>query len=113
MSRTEATSDATLSRNVTTFHSAGVIGVDRLMGLPLAAQDFYQVQVNVDYLSGMIYAEHCRSTDTAAGGAKQIFDMALRSSDGIPDVLVGDQDPKLTSTLFREFTWRIGSSLIV
>jgi hypothetical protein len=39
--------------------------------------------------------------------------MALRSGDGIPDVLVVDHDPKFTSNLFREFTRRIGSSLLV
>jgi transposase InsO family protein len=39
--------------------------------------------------------------------------MALRSGDGIIDVLVVDHDPKFPSTLFREFTRRIGSSLIV
>ncbi len=39
--------------------------------------------------------------------------MALRSGDGIPDVLGVDHDPKLTSTLFKEFTRRIGSSLMV
>lgn len=40
-------------------------------------------------------------------------DTALRSGDGIPDVLVVDHDPKFTSNLFREFTRRIGSSLLV
>ena len=91
----------------------GVIGVDWLMGLPLTAQGFDQVQVHVDYLSGKVYAVPCRSTDTAADAAKHILDMALRSGDGIPDVLVVDHDPKFTSNLFREFTRRIGSSLLV
>jgi transposase InsO family protein len=45
--------------------------------------------------------------------AQIILEVALRSGDGIPDVLVVDHDPKFTSTLFREFTWCIGSSLIV
>ena len=39
--------------------------------------------------------------------------MALRSGDGIPDVLVVDHDPKFTSALFKEFTRRIGSSLLI
>ena len=38
-------------------------------------------------------------------------EMALRSGDGIPDVLVVDHDPKFTSALFKELTLRIGSSL--
>ena len=91
----------------------GVIGVDWLMGLPLTATGFDQVQVHVDYLSGKVHAVPVRSTDTAADAARLILDMALRSGDGIPDVLVVDHDPKFTSTLFREFTRRIGSSLIV
>ncbi len=41
-----------------------------------------------------------------------ILEMALRSGDGIPDVLVLDHDPKFTSTMLRKFTLRIGSSLI-
>ncbi len=83
------------------------------MGLPLTAQGFDQVLVHVDYLSGKFYAVPCRSTDTAANSAKHILDMALRIGDGIPDVLVVDHDPKFTSNLFREYTRRIGSSLIV
>ena len=39
--------------------------------------------------------------------------MALLSGDGIPDVLVVDHDPKFTSALFKEFTRRIGSSLLI
>ena len=39
--------------------------------------------------------------------------MALRSGDGVPDVLVVDHDPKFTRKLFREFTRRLGSSLLV
>ncbi len=41
--------------------------------------------------------------------------MLLRSGDGVavPDVLVVDHDPKLTSALLREFTGRIGSRLLV
>jgi hypothetical protein len=39
--------------------------------------------------------------------------MALRSSDGVPDVLVVDNEPKFTSTLFREFAQRLCSSLVV
>ena len=85
---------------------------DRLMGLPLTATGFDLVQVHVDrHLSGKVHAVSVRSTDTAAD--RLIMDMALRSGDGIPDVLVVDHDPKITSMLFREFTRRIGSSLIV
>ena len=91
----------------------GVIGIDWLMGLPMTGTGFDQVQVHVDYLSGKVHAVPTRSTDTAADAARIILDMALRSGDGIPDVLVVDHDPKFTSTLFREFTRRIGSSLIV
>ena len=90
-----------------------VIGVDWLMGLPMTATGFDQVQVHVDYLSGKVHAVPTRSTDTAADAARIILDMALRSGDGIPDVLVVDHDPKFTSNLFREFTRRIGSSLLV
>ena len=68
---------------------------------------------NPDYLSGKVHVDPVRSTDTAADAARLILDIALRSGDGIPDVLVVDHDPKFTSTLFREFTRRIGSSLIV
>jgi hypothetical protein len=39
--------------------------------------------------------------------------MALRSGDGVPDVLAMDHDPKFTSKLFQEFTRRIGSSLLI
>ncbi len=41
------------------------------------------------------------------------LNMALRCLDGIPFFVVADHDPKFTSTHFREFTRRIGSSLIV
>ena len=83
------------------------------MGLPLTAQGFDLVQDHVGYLSGKVYAVPCGSTDTATNAAKHILDMALRSGDGIPDVLVVDHDPKFASNLFREFTRRIGSGLIV
>ena len=91
----------------------GVIGVDWLVGLPMTASGFDQVQVHVDHLSGKVHAVPTRATDTAADAAQIILDMALRSGDGIPDVLVVDHDPKFTSTLFKEFTRRIGSSLLI
>ena len=91
----------------------GVIGVDWLMGLPKTAAGFDQVQVHVDFLSGKVHAVPTRSTDSAADAAAIILEMALRSGDGIPDTLVVDHDPKFTSNLFREFTRRIGSSLLV
>jgi hypothetical protein len=90
-----------------------VIGVDWLVGLPLTASGFDQVQVHVDHLSGKVHAVPTRSTDTAADAARIVLEMALRSGDGVPDVLVVDHDPKFTSTLFREFARRIGSSLLV
>jgi len=91
----------------------GVIGVDWLLGLPMTASGFDQVQVHVDHLSGKVHAVPTRATDTAADAARIILEMALRSGDGVPDVLVVDHDPKFTSTLFKEFTRRIGSSLLV
>ena len=91
----------------------GVIGVDWLVGLPMTASGFDQVQVHVDHLSGKVHAVPTRSTDTAADAARIVLEMALRSGDGVPDVLVVDHDPKFTSNLFREFTRRIGSSLLV
>ena len=42
-----------------------------------------------------------------------LLEMVLRSGDGVPDALVVDHDPKFTSKLFREFTRRLGSSLLV
>ncbi len=56
--------------------------MDWLMGFPLTAQGFDQVQVHVDYLSSKVYAVPYRSTDTTADAAKHILDMALRSGDG-------------------------------
>jgi hypothetical protein len=91
----------------------GVIGVDWLLGLPMTASGFDQVQVHVDHLSGKVHAVPTRTTDTAADAARIILEMALRSGDGVPDVLVVDHDPKFTSTLFKEFTRRIGSSLLI
>jgi hypothetical protein len=90
-----------------------VIGVDWLLGLPMTASGFDQVQVHVDHLSGKVHAVPTRTTDTAADAARIILEMALRSGDGVPDVLVVDHDPKFTSTLFKEFTRRIGSSLLI
>jgi hypothetical protein len=79
----------------------------------MTASGFDQVQVHVDHLSGKVHAVPTRSTDTAADAARIILEMALRSGDGVPDVLVVDHDPKFTSALFREFTRRLGSSLLV
>jgi hypothetical protein len=91
----------------------GVIGVDWLVGLPMTASGFDQVQVHVDYLSGKVHAVPTGSTDTAEDAAQIILDMALRSGDGVPDILVVDHEPKFTSALFRGFTRRISSSLLV
>ncbi len=81
----------------------------------LTAQGFDQVQVHVDYLSGKIHAVPTKSTDTAADTAQITLNMALRSGDGVLDVLVTrvDQDPKFTSKLLREFKRCIGSSHLV
>ena len=87
--------------------------MDWLLGLPMTASGFDQVQVHVDHLSGKVHAVPTRTTDTAADAARIILEMALRSGDGVPDVLVVDHDPKFTSTLFKEFTRRIGSSLLI
>ncbi len=90
-----------------------MIGIDWLVGLPMTASGFNQVQVHVDHLSGKVHAVPTCATDTAADAARIILEMALRSGDGVPDVLVLDHDPKVASKLFREFTRSIGSSLLV
>jgi hypothetical protein len=87
--------------------------MDWLLGLPMTVSGFDHVQVHVDHLSGKVHAVPTRSTDTAADAARIILEMALRSGDGVPDVLMVDHDPKFTSALFREFTRRLGSSLLV
>ena len=69
-------------------HRGGVIGVDWLL-----ASGFDQVQAQVDLLAGKVHAVPTHATDTAADAAWIILEMALRSSDGIPDVLVVDHDP--------------------
>ena len=79
----------------------------------MTAAGFDQVQVHVDHLSGKVHAVPTRATDTATDAARIVLEMALRSGDGIPDVLVVDHDPKFTSALFKEFTRRIGSSLLI
>ena len=48
-----------------------------------------------------------------ADAVRIVPEMAIHSGDGIPFVLVVDQDPKFTSALFKEFTRRIGSSLLI
>ena len=47
-----------------------VIGVDWLLGLPMTAAGFNQVQVRVDHLSGKVHAVPTRATDTAADAAR-------------------------------------------
>ncbi len=44
--------------------------------------------------------------------AKHILDIALRSSDGMLDILILEHDPKFASILFREFNRRNCSSLL-
>ncbi len=60
----------------------GVIGVDGLVGLPMTASGFDQVQGHVDHLSGKVHAVPTRATDTAADAARIILEMALRSGGG-------------------------------
>ena len=91
----------------------GVIGVDWLLGLPMTESGFDQVQVHVDHLSGKVHPVPTRAIDTAADAARILLEMAPRSGDGIPDVLVVDHDPEFTSALFQEFTLRIGLSLLI
>ena len=105
-----------------------MIGVDWLVGLlmtaglPMTASGFDQVQAHVDHLSGKAHAVPTRATDTAAAALRTRRRSSSRrpsAGDGVPDVLVVDQitvadhEPKLTSTLVKEFTRRIGSSLLI
>ena len=78
-----------------------VISVDWLLGLPMTASGFDRVQVHVDTLSGKVSAVPTRATDAAAGAARIVREMALRSraGDGVPDVLVVDHDH---GALFRQ-----------
>ena len=71
------------------------------------------MQVHVDHLSGKIHAVPTRATNTAADAVRSVLEMAPRSGDGVPDVLVVDHDPQSTSKLFWGFTRSIGSSLLV
>ena len=48
----------------------GVIGVDWLLGLPMTASGFDQVQVHVDHLCGKIHAVPTRATDTSADASR-------------------------------------------
>ncbi len=54
------------------------------------------------YLSRKVHAVPTRSKATSAEAAQIILEMALRSGDGIPDVLVVDHAPKFTSSWLRE-----------
>jgi hypothetical protein len=65
----------------------GGVGVDWLVGLPMTAAGFSQVQVRVNHLSGKFYIVPTRATDTAADAAQIILEMALPSpsGDGVPD----------------------------
>ena len=67
---------------------------------------FDQVQVRVD-----LAAIPTRSTDAAADAARIILETALRSRDGVTDVLVVDNS--LGQVLFKELTRRIGSRLLI
>lgn len=101
------------------------MGVDLLVGLPMATSGFDQVQAHrhVHHPSGKVRAVPARATGTAAdaAAARIVREMARRSGGGIPDAtacwwpVVGDRAPKLTSTPFKESTRRIrvGSSLPV
>ena len=90
-----------------------MIGVDWLVGLPMTAAGFDQVQVHVDHLSRKVHTVPTRATDTAADAAQIILKMALRSGYEVPDVLVVDRDPKFTSKLIQKFTRSIGSRLLI
>jgi hypothetical protein len=88
----------------------GVIGVDWLVRLPLTASGFDQVQVHVNHLSGKVHAVPKRSTDTVADSR---WPSARATACPTSWPVVEDHDPKFTSTLFQEFTRRIGSCLLV
>ena len=79
----------------------GMIGVDRIAGLPTTAAGFDMIQNHVDLLSGKVHAVPTRSTATAADAAAIIRDLCLRSGDGFPDVLVVVHYSKFTSEVFQ------------
>jgi hypothetical protein len=83
----------------------------------MTAVGFDQVQAHVDHLSGTgkVHAVPTRATDTAADAARIVLTSRLRcpSAWATAFAQVVDHDPKFTVTLFKEFTRRIGSSLLI
>ena len=51
----------------------GVIRVDWLLGLPMTAAGFDQVQVHIDHLSGKVHSVPTRATDTAADAVRIVL----------------------------------------
>jgi hypothetical protein len=84
-----------------------MLGVDWIAGLSATAARFDMIQT-IDLLSGKAYAVPTRATATAAAAAEIICDTCLRSSDGFPDVLLVDHNPKFTRYVFRAFAKGMG-----
>ena len=79
----------------------------------MTAAGIDQVQVHAWHFSSKVHAVPTRSTDTAADAARVMLEMAPRSADGVPDLLVVDHCPKFASALFKDFMLRIASSLVI
>ncbi len=85
--------------------------MDWIAGLPTREAGFNMIQNHIYLLSGKVHAVPTCATATAAEAAEIICYMCLRSSNGFPNVLVVDHNPKVTREVFRAFVNSMGSRL--
>lgn len=85
-------------------------GMDWVGPLPRTAKGFDCILNIVCHLTGMVHFIPCKGSDTAEDVANHVFQEVVRLH-GLPDVVVSDRDPKLTSKFWSSLCERIGTRL--
>ena len=77
-----------------------VVTLDFITGLPRSQKGHDAILVFVDKLSKMIHLTPCRKTCGAAETAHLLFNEVIRHH-GVPEQLISDRDPRLTSDYWK------------
>jgi transposase InsO family protein len=85
-------------------------GMDWVGPLPRTAGGHDCILNVVCHHSGMVHFIPCSGTDTAADVARRVMEDVVRLH-GLPEVVVSDRDPKLTSKFWSSLCDRLGTRL--
>ena len=91
-------------------HRWHTVAMDWITGLPVTKRGFDAILTVTDVVSGRARFLKAHSQDDAAASA-QLFLDEIYCQHGLPEVIISDRDPKITSEFWQQLMTKLGTTL--